>query len=132
MQIYVNGEARQVPEGTDMAGLVELLELGGRRIAVEVNEELEKATAEHTAAETAAKGAETAAAADASEKRRLANEAKAKRDKLVADQTAASSKLAEANRKADAARVALRPRRDQAFQDLLWALFNTKEFLFNH
>ena len=40
MQIYVNGEARQVPEGTDMAGLVELLELGGRRIAVEVNQEL--------------------------------------------------------------------------------------------
>lgn len=40
MQIYVNGEARQIPEGTDMSGLVELLELGGRRIAVEVNQEL--------------------------------------------------------------------------------------------
>lgn len=40
MQIYINGEARQLPEGTDMADLIELLELGDRRIAVEVNQEL--------------------------------------------------------------------------------------------
>ena len=31
-----------------------------------------------------------------------------------------------------AAKAALKPRRDQAIQDLLWALFNTKEFVFNH
>ena len=40
MQIYINGDAREVPEATTMSVLVELLELGGQRIAVEVNEEL--------------------------------------------------------------------------------------------
>ena len=30
------------------------------------------------------------------------------------------------------ATAALNPPRHQAFQDLLWALMNTKEFLFNH
>lgn len=40
MQIYVNGEEKQIPEGLDMAGLIELLELTNQRIAVEVNEEL--------------------------------------------------------------------------------------------
>ncbi len=40
MQIYLNGEEKQIPDGLDMAGLVELLKLTGQRIAVEVNEEL--------------------------------------------------------------------------------------------
>ncbi|EGV51233.1 thiamine biosynthesis protein ThiS [Candidatus Endoriftia persephone str. Guaymas] len=40
MQIYVNGEEKQIPDQTDMANLVELLSLTGQRIAVEVNEEL--------------------------------------------------------------------------------------------
>jgi sulfur carrier protein len=40
MQIYLNGEEKQIPDGLDMAGLVELLELTDQRIAVEVNEEL--------------------------------------------------------------------------------------------
>ncbi|MEJ2424809.1 MAG: sulfur carrier protein ThiS [Candidatus Thiodiazotropha sp.] len=40
MQIYLNGEEMQIPENLNMAGLIELLELQGRRIAVEVNEEL--------------------------------------------------------------------------------------------
>jgi sulfur carrier protein len=40
MQIYLNGEEKQIPEGLDMAGLIELLELTGQRIAVEVNAEL--------------------------------------------------------------------------------------------
>lgn len=40
MQIYVNGEQTRVPEGINMAGLIELLELSGQRIAVEVNQEL--------------------------------------------------------------------------------------------
>jgi sulfur carrier protein len=40
LQIYLNGEEKQIPEELDMAGLIELLELTGQRIAVEVNEEL--------------------------------------------------------------------------------------------
>lgn len=40
MQIIVNGEARDIPDDLDMAGLIEQLELGDRRIAVEVNREL--------------------------------------------------------------------------------------------
>ncbi|NIR60349.1 MAG: sulfur carrier protein ThiS [Gammaproteobacteria bacterium] len=40
MEIIVNGETQQVPEGTNAAQLVELLGLGGRRLAMEVNEEL--------------------------------------------------------------------------------------------
>lgn len=40
MQIYVNGEEKQIPDTTDMARLIELMELTGQRIAVEVNEEL--------------------------------------------------------------------------------------------
>ena len=40
MWIYINGEPRELPDGTSMAQLIELLELGGKRIAVEVNEEL--------------------------------------------------------------------------------------------
>jgi hypothetical protein len=108
-------------------------ELNAARAALaKINAELEKANSEHEAAAKAAQEAETAAAPDAADKRKLANQAKSKCDKLTADQTAANGKLAEAQRKADAARVTLKPRRDQAFQDLLWALFNTKEFLFNH
>lgn len=40
MQIYLNGEEREIPDGITISSLVELLELTGRRIAVEVNEEL--------------------------------------------------------------------------------------------
>ncbi len=40
MQIYLNGEEKQIPENLDMAGLIALLALQDRRIAVEVNEEL--------------------------------------------------------------------------------------------
>ncbi len=40
MQIYLNGEQRQIPDDTSMSALVELLRLSGRRIAVEVNEQL--------------------------------------------------------------------------------------------
>jgi sulfur carrier protein len=40
MQIYLNGDEKQIPEGLDMAGLIALLELSDQRIAVEVNEEL--------------------------------------------------------------------------------------------
>ncbi len=40
MQIYVNGEEKQIPDASDMAALIDLMQLAGQRIAVEVNEEL--------------------------------------------------------------------------------------------
>ncbi len=41
MTIWVNGEAREVPEGTTLAGLLELLRIGGGPgVAVEVNAEV--------------------------------------------------------------------------------------------
>jgi sulfur carrier protein len=40
MQIIVNGNPTEVPDGIDMAGLIDQLELSGQRLAVEVNEEL--------------------------------------------------------------------------------------------
>lgn len=39
-EIVVNGEKRSVPEGHTLAELVSELELEGRRVAVEVNEEI--------------------------------------------------------------------------------------------
>jgi sulfur carrier protein len=40
MQIIVNGNPTEVPDSTDMADLIDRLELTGERLAVEVNEEL--------------------------------------------------------------------------------------------
>jgi len=40
MQILLNGNPIEIPEGTNMASLVERLELSGQRFAAEVNEEL--------------------------------------------------------------------------------------------
>jgi len=40
MKIYLNGEARQVPDTTTAAALVEELGLSGKRIAMEVNMEI--------------------------------------------------------------------------------------------
>jgi len=40
MQIILNGNPTEIPDDTDMAGLIVQLELTGRRLAVEVNEEL--------------------------------------------------------------------------------------------
>ena len=40
MQIFINGEPREIAEDSRMSDLIQLLELGGKRIAVEVNEEL--------------------------------------------------------------------------------------------
>ncbi len=40
MTVWVNGEAREVPEGTSLAGLLELLRVGGPGVAVEVNAEV--------------------------------------------------------------------------------------------
>ena len=38
--VVVNGEERQVPAGTTVLALVELLGLGGRKVAVEKNREV--------------------------------------------------------------------------------------------
>jgi len=40
MNIYLNGEARQVPDKCSAAQLVEELGLGGKRIAMEINREI--------------------------------------------------------------------------------------------
>jgi len=123
---YLSGAGKPIPEAVQ----------AGHKAAAEalakVKGELQKANAEYEAAEKAAKEAEAAGAKDAADKRKLANDAKAKRGKLAADEKTAIAKLAEATRKVDAAKAALKPRRDQAFQDLLWSLLNTKKFLFNH
>jgi len=40
MQITLNGAPRELPAPLTVAGLLDRLELAGRRVAVEVNEEL--------------------------------------------------------------------------------------------
>ena len=40
MQIILNGQTRILESGTTLAALVTHLELGGRRMAVEINEEV--------------------------------------------------------------------------------------------
>ena len=40
MQIQLNGEAMELPEAITVAALVERLELTGKRLAVEVNEDI--------------------------------------------------------------------------------------------
>lgn len=40
MQIYLNGEARDIPDNTTAAALVESMGLTGKRIAMEVNMEI--------------------------------------------------------------------------------------------
>jgi sulfur carrier protein len=40
MQVIINGNPTEVPDGIDMASLLERLDLSGQRLAVEVNEEV--------------------------------------------------------------------------------------------
>ena len=40
MEITLNGESKEIPAGTTAARLIELLDLTGRRLAIEVNEEI--------------------------------------------------------------------------------------------
>lgn len=40
MQVRVNGEAMDLPEGATVAALVERMTLAGKRLAVEVNEDI--------------------------------------------------------------------------------------------
>ncbi len=95
-------------------------------------QEAETAAAQAKAAADGARAAQPTAAAAATEKRKLANDAQAARDKLTNDEKAVAAKAAEAAQKLAEATAALKPPRHIAFQDLLWALCNTKEFLFDH
>ena len=40
MQIVVNGEPTDIADGSNLSGLIEYLDLAGKRLAIEVNEEL--------------------------------------------------------------------------------------------
>ncbi|MDO6441387.1 MULTISPECIES: sulfur carrier protein ThiS [unclassified Marinobacter] len=40
MQVQVNGEAMELPEGATVGALVEKMSLVGKRLAVEVNEDI--------------------------------------------------------------------------------------------
>ncbi len=40
MQVIINGESRDVPEAITATQLIDLLELGGKRIAIESNQEI--------------------------------------------------------------------------------------------
>ncbi len=40
MQVQVNGDAMELPEGATIATLIEHLALSGKRLAVEVNEDI--------------------------------------------------------------------------------------------
>lgn len=40
MRVLVNGEVREVPEGTTVAALLDRMDLGGRRLAVERNRDI--------------------------------------------------------------------------------------------
>jgi len=40
MQVQVNGEPEELPSGSTVAQLIDLLGLGGQRMAIEVNEEV--------------------------------------------------------------------------------------------
>lgn len=95
-------------------------------------QEADTVAAQAKTAADSALAAQAAAAAAGTEKRKLATDALATRDKLVSDETAAVAAAAEAAKRHAEAVAALKPPRPQAFQDLLWALLNTKEFLFNH
>lgn len=118
---YRSGKGKNVPEALRTAKKETAAALAT------VTEELKKATAETKTAEQAAKEAE----ADV-DKRKAADEAKARCEHLTNDQKAADAAATAARKKLDEAKAAIQPGREQAFQDLLWALFNSKEFLFNH
>lgn len=40
MKVFVNGDARELADGATIAELVATLDLAGRRVAVEVNEDI--------------------------------------------------------------------------------------------
>ena len=40
MEITLNGESREIPDDISAAGLIEMLNLSGKRLAMEVNREI--------------------------------------------------------------------------------------------
>ncbi|MCP4407340.1 MAG: sulfur carrier protein ThiS [Gammaproteobacteria bacterium] len=40
MEITLNGSLKQVPDGTTATRLIEILQLTGKRLAIEINEEI--------------------------------------------------------------------------------------------
>jgi len=40
MQVIINGKEQEIPDGLNLAGLVDLLGLSGKRLAIESNEDL--------------------------------------------------------------------------------------------
>ena len=40
MQIYINGEIQQIDDNGNIPALIEMLDLSGKRFAIEINEEL--------------------------------------------------------------------------------------------
>ena len=47
MNIYVNGKLRQVPDDATAAGLIAELSLAGKRIAIEINQDIVPRSAYH-------------------------------------------------------------------------------------
>jgi hypothetical protein len=127
-------EAQKKPVEDELAKIREQVSAATQayQSADKAAQEAETAAANAKTAADTARTAQTTVAAAATEKRKLAGEAQAARDKLAGDEKTAAAKAAEAAQKLAEATAALKPPRDRAFQDLLWALMNTKEFLFNH
>jgi sulfur carrier protein len=48
VQVTINGETRELPDGTTAVGLVELMGLTGQRLAIEVNGEIVPASTHKT------------------------------------------------------------------------------------
>ena len=99
-------------------------------------EAAQKAAREAEQAVAKVKPKDTAARAAASalviERRRAVTEAKNRRDKAPTAIKTATTRGTEANKQLTSATAAAKVRREQAIQDLLWALLNSKEFVFNH
>ena len=139
----------QVNAAVELLKLAETAKKPAEEALANFNTQVAAATKAYQTAEKAAVDAQTAAATaktradnarraqtatqnDATEKRKLAALAKTKRDKLVPNEKTANAKVAAAAKKIAAAKAAQAKRRPAALQDVLWALLNTKEFLFNH
>jgi hypothetical protein len=114
---------------SDLSG-VQAEQKAAQDALADVRQQRAKANAEYEAAGKTAKASQ-ATAAQAKEWK-LANAAKIRRDKLAVAEKAATAQFTKANNRLNVAKAAANARRDQAFQDLLWALINTKEFVFNH
>jgi len=111
-----------VSAATEVFQMAEKRRLEAEAVVAAAKADVDKAAAAVRAAEQAA-----------AEKRKLADQAKAVRDKLAEEEKAAAARLAEAAKQLDLIKAPpTLAQRQQGLRDLLWALLNTKEFLFNH